>query len=358
MSKNSIYSPKIDNQDEFKKLPWPKGLTAYMLYLLGWVAVSAFLALNLTYFQIITSDSYINDTGNGAAMALGLAAFFYIAIFLCLLIQGLPVVLAWVLVFLRKKEALTLLKIISAFILAAAVIIGFGFTDVRLNLKNIPIDAHSRDAHYAALRYLSPLMGVLVAINAFGSLYIFRSAQVANFFGINDLGGGKEKGVGKEVPLIFTAITALLIMTIYKETNTLLSLTLYIKNSASDFFLFFQRHWIRYLIAFILPIGSFSAAIIGLAGLKKEMTAEGLLPAALAAISLLALTYLGFSVYDIVRFINGKYVASELFGCFVALLEAAAYIFLLIKIISRRKKNAEYSSLAQRMKNCGFTIEM
>ena len=115
--------------EPFDRPPWPKGLRLYLPYLLCWIAFSALAGAYLVYMWIHASPAYINDTGNGLGLALAMVGIFFMALWLGLIIQGLSaVVLGW-LVVRRSEKGWILLKWFSIFVLAASLLIGFGYAE-------------------------------------------------------------------------------------------------------------------------------------------------------------------------------------------------------------------------------------
>lgn len=320
------------------KEPLPGGLRLYLLYMFAWTAISAYLAVNLAFFAIRVSPSFINDDGNGLALALGVAAVMMAALVLWLIIQGLQAVIACGLAFRRSRQAPGFLKAASLFILAAGIFMGLGCTEVGRRLSAAGLDSHLRDFYHQTLKFMKYGLEILIPFSAAGFVYLARSVAVRRCFGV----GGPERVSAKEPRPLFILITSFLILAIYKEALSLWSLASYILHYPEQFFFWIKVRWVWYLVDFALTVASLAAAVAGLAWLKKEEAGEGGLPAALAVVTVVQLVYLGFSLYNLVRFSHSKFVGGLYAGGLLALAEAAGFVFLTVKVVSRRRKIAEY----------------
>jgi hypothetical protein len=290
-----------------------------------WLILSSVLFSNLVLSLL--SASAARDPGNGLAVAMGVVAVWLVLLSAWVIIHlALALAFGWSAVQ-RDPTALTPLRVISVYLLASAVLLGFGLTAAELHRWAVTGISSRGGGLINGLRYLMP---VLVAVNAAACVYLFHSVEVHRAFG--RVAPDRELELGPH--LRFSLIAALLIMVLYKEAHGL------------SFWLF-SRHFtlsismlgLKYLVLMAASGGVLAAAVIGLRALKSEVGGFGPLPACLGLILFSRLLFLSFNLYDILtRLLQSRRIDSWAFSGLVNLLEATVFAFLLYHVLSRRQK--------------------
>lgn len=324
--KNSPIKPQNPKQASASaKPPLPQGLRLYSLYMFIWLIIGGLMFNHLA--KTIIWASAVHAEGNGVAVALGAMATRLVWLSNWVIVHlGLAAVVCGAAVR-RGPTALTLMKIVSVYLLISAVALGFGLPLADRHLRLVTgISERANDL----VEVLQCLLPALVALKAAACLYLFRSETLRRAFGLEP-----KRPPEPEPRLALTLIAALLIMVIYKDAQ---ALSLWV---LSPFFKFFLYDLKSLALSLVLA-GSLAAAIVGLRALKSEASGSGLLPACLGLISLSRLVFLGFYLFIIVTPPQSHQLEVLILKGSLNFLEAAACACLLYHVLARRREMAGY----------------